>query len=86
MMVIPEFPQIALDSSQPVRAALAKILGPVIKSVGRDATQRQLLPSISDFLAVFMGGGPSGFNVNLDYDICNMSRFLLLVEIDGLAI
>jgi len=48
--VLPQFPSLAVDSAQPVRAALAQILGPVAKVLGRDATQRQLLSLISDLM------------------------------------
>jgi serine/threonine-protein phosphatase 2A regulatory subunit A len=48
--ILPQFQQVALDSAQPVRAALAGALGPVAKALGRDITQRQLLPLISDLM------------------------------------
>jgi serine/threonine-protein phosphatase 2A regulatory subunit A len=38
------------DSMQQVRAALASVIGNVAKTVGRDVTQRQLLPMISDLM------------------------------------
>jgi len=48
--ILPQFQAMALDPSQPVRAALAKVLGPVAKVLGRDITQRQLLPLIGDLM------------------------------------
>uniref|UniRef100_A0A7S1R1L9 Uncharacterized protein n=1 Tax=Alexandrium catenella TaxID=2925 RepID=A0A7S1R1L9_ALECA len=48
--ILPQFPSLALDSAQPVRAALAQILGPVAKVLGREVTQRQLLNLISDLM------------------------------------
>merc|ERR1719253_922317 len=48
--ILPQFQQLALDSAQPVRAALAQVLGPVAKALGRDVTQRQLLPLIQDLM------------------------------------
>merc|ERR550532_338925 len=48
--VLPQFQTLGLDSAQPVRAALAQVLGPVAKSLGRDVTQRQLLSLISDLM------------------------------------
>jgi len=48
--ILPQFQALGLDSAQPVRAALANVLGPVAKALGRDITQRQLLPLISDLM------------------------------------
>jgi len=48
--ILPMFQTLGLDSAQPVRAALAQVLGPVAKALGRDVTQRQLLPLISDLM------------------------------------
>jgi serine/threonine-protein phosphatase 2A regulatory subunit A len=48
--ILPQFQVMAVDSSQPVRAALAQVLGPVTKVLGRELTQRQLLPLISDLM------------------------------------
>merc|ERR1712217_693392 len=48
--ILPQFQTLGLDSAQPVRAALALVLGPVAKSMGRDVTQRQLLSLISDLM------------------------------------
>jgi serine/threonine-protein phosphatase 2A regulatory subunit A len=48
--ILPQFQSLGLDSAQPVRAALAQVLGPVAKALGRDVTQRQLLPLISDLM------------------------------------
>jgi serine/threonine-protein phosphatase 2A regulatory subunit A len=48
--ILPQFQTLGLDSAQPVRAALANVLGPVAKALGRDVTQRQLLPLISDLM------------------------------------
>mmetsp|Transcript_36560 Transcript_36560/g.103074 ORF Transcript_36560/g.103074 Transcript_36560/m.103074 type:complete len:590 (+) Transcript_36560:106-1875(+) len=48
--VLPQFQTLGLDSAQPVRAALAQVLGPVAKALGRDVTQRQLLNLISDLM------------------------------------
>lgn len=49
--ILPQFSShTALDPAQPVRAALAKVLGPVAKIVGRDVTQRNLLSMISDLM------------------------------------
>merc|ERR1719157_95834 len=48
--ILPQFQSLGLDSAQPVRAALAQVLGPVAKALGRDVTQRQLLSLISDLM------------------------------------
>jgi serine/threonine-protein phosphatase 2A regulatory subunit A len=48
--ILPQFQSLGLDSAQPVRAALAQVLGPVAKVLGRDVTQRQLLSLISDLM------------------------------------
>lgn len=48
--IVPQLAQLGLDSSQPVRAALAMVLGPVAKFLGRDVTQRHLLNLISDLM------------------------------------
>lgn len=48
--ILPQFQQLGLDSAQSVRAALAQVLGPVAKALGRDVTQRQLLSLISDLM------------------------------------
>lgn len=48
--ILPQFQSLGLDSAQPVRAALAQVLGPVAKTLGRDITQRQLLSLISDLM------------------------------------
>jgi serine/threonine-protein phosphatase 2A regulatory subunit A len=48
--IVPQFQSLGLDSSQLVRAALAQVLGPVAKALGRDVTQRQLLSLISDLM------------------------------------
>lgn len=48
--ILPVLHTLAVDPAQPVRAALAMILGPVAKQVGRDVTQRQLLTVISDLM------------------------------------
>jgi serine/threonine-protein phosphatase 2A regulatory subunit A len=48
--ILPQFQSLGLDSAQPVRAALAQVLGPVTKTLGRDITQRQLLSLISDLM------------------------------------
>mmetsp|Transcript_48028 Transcript_48028/g.114139 ORF Transcript_48028/g.114139 Transcript_48028/m.114139 type:complete len:594 (+) Transcript_48028:99-1880(+) len=48
--VLPLFSNLAVDSAQPVRAALAQVLGPMAKALGRDVTQRQLLPQIADLM------------------------------------
>jgi serine/threonine-protein phosphatase 2A regulatory subunit A len=48
--ILPQFQSLGLDAGQPVRAALAQVLGPVAKVVGRDITQRQLLSLISDLM------------------------------------
>jgi len=48
--ILPQFSSLAIDPSQPVRAALAQILGPVAKTLGRDVTQRQLLSLISELM------------------------------------
>jgi|Transcript_4189 serine/threonine-protein phosphatase 2A regulatory subunit A len=48
--ILPQFTSLGLDSAQPVRAALAQVLGPVAKILGRDVTQRQLLSLISDLM------------------------------------
>jgi serine/threonine-protein phosphatase 2A regulatory subunit A len=48
--ILPMFQTLGLDAAQPVRAALAQVLGPVAKALGRDVTQRQLLPLIQDLM------------------------------------
>jgi len=48
--ILPQFQSLGLDSSQPVRAALAQVIGPVAKTLGRDATQRTMLSLISDLM------------------------------------
>merc|ERR1719253_391775 len=48
--ILPQFQSLGIDSAQPVRAALAQVLGPVAKALGRDVTQRQLLSLISDLM------------------------------------
>jgi len=48
--IVPQFQQLGLDQAQPVRAALAQVMGPVAKKMGRDFTQRHLLPLISDLM------------------------------------
>jgi serine/threonine-protein phosphatase 2A regulatory subunit A len=48
--ILPQFQSLGLDSAQPVRAALAQVLGPIAKTLGRDITQRQLLSLISDLM------------------------------------
>lgn len=48
--ILPQFQPLGLDTAQPVRAALAQVLGPVAKVLGRDITQRQLLSLISDLM------------------------------------
>jgi serine/threonine-protein phosphatase 2A regulatory subunit A len=48
--ILRQFQSMAIDSSQPVRAALAQVMGPVAKTLGRELTQRQLLPLISDLM------------------------------------
>jgi len=48
--VLPQFQSLGIDSAQPVRAALAQVLGPVAKALGRDVTQRQLLSLIGDLM------------------------------------
>jgi len=49
-LILPQFQSLGLDSSQPVRAALAQVIGPVAKTLGRDATQRTMLSLISDLM------------------------------------
>lgn len=48
--VLPLFPSLGLDSAQPVRAALAQVVGPVAKTLGRDVTQRHLLSLVADLM------------------------------------
>jgi len=48
--ILPCFHSLGLDSAQPVRAALAQVLGPIAKALGKDITQRQLLSLISDLM------------------------------------
>lgn len=48
--ILPQFQSLALDPAQPVRAALAQVLGPVAKVLGRDLTQQQLNPLIADLM------------------------------------
>jgi serine/threonine-protein phosphatase 2A regulatory subunit A len=38
------------DSAQPVRAALAQVMGPVAEKAGKDMTSRKLLPAISELM------------------------------------
>mmetsp|Transcript_124392 Transcript_124392/g.311028 ORF Transcript_124392/g.311028 Transcript_124392/m.311028 type:complete len:590 (+) Transcript_124392:92-1861(+) len=49
-VILPQFSPLGLDTAQPVRAALAQVLGPVAKVLGRDVTQRSLLSLISDLM------------------------------------
>mmetsp|Transcript_59858 Transcript_59858/g.129731 ORF Transcript_59858/g.129731 Transcript_59858/m.129731 type:complete len:590 (-) Transcript_59858:189-1958(-) len=48
--ILPQFQALGSDSAQPVRAALAQVIGPVAKVLGRDVTHRQLLSLISDLM------------------------------------
>mmetsp|Transcript_16979 Transcript_16979/g.53349 ORF Transcript_16979/g.53349 Transcript_16979/m.53349 type:complete len:593 (+) Transcript_16979:84-1862(+) len=48
--ILPHFPSLGADPAQPVRAALAQVLGPVAKVLGRDLTQRHLLSLISELM------------------------------------
>jgi len=48
--ILPQFQQLAVDPAQPVRAALAQVIGSVAKAVGRETTQRHLLGIISDLM------------------------------------
>jgi len=48
--ILPMFQALGLDPAQPVRAALATVVGPVAKSLGREQTQKLLLPLISDLM------------------------------------
>lgn len=48
--ILPQFQQLAVDPAQPVRAALAQVIGSVAKAVGREITQRHLLGIISDLM------------------------------------
>merc|ERR1719217_2014140 len=48
--IVPYLTTMGIDAAQPVRAALAQVLGPMAKSLGRDVTQRTLLPLISDLM------------------------------------
>merc|ERR1740121_232051 len=48
--IVPQFQTVGIDPAQPVRAALAQVLGPVAKVLGRDVTQRQLLNLIQDLM------------------------------------
>jgi len=48
--ILPQFQALGLDSAQPVRAALAQVLGPVAKTVGHDVTQQKLLSLISELM------------------------------------
>eukprot|EP00811_Abedinium_folium_P033690 NODE_6634_length_1653_cov_13.439056.p1 GENE.NODE_6634_length_1653_cov_13.439056~~NODE_6634_length_1653_cov_13.439056.p1 ORF type:complete len:457 (-),score=108.63 NODE_6634_length_1653_cov_13.439056:281-1516(-) len=47
---LPLFPGLADDAAQSVRAALAEIIGPVARTVGRDVTHRVLLSIIRDLM------------------------------------
>jgi serine/threonine-protein phosphatase 2A regulatory subunit A len=49
-LVNPLLPQLQVDTSQQVRAALAKVLGPLCKALGREKTQKFLMPVISDLM------------------------------------
>merc|ERR1740121_1066609 len=48
--IVPQLQTVGIDPAQTVRAALAQILGPLAKVLGRDVTQRQLLNLISDLM------------------------------------
>jgi len=48
--VVRALEKLSNDAAQPVRAALADVLGPVSKAVGREVTQKTLLPLISDLM------------------------------------
>eukprot|EP00440_Ansanella_granifera_P046811 gb/GFBE01050690.1/.p1 GENE.gb/GFBE01050690.1/~~gb/GFBE01050690.1/.p1 ORF type:complete len:593 (+),score=177.73 gb/GFBE01050690.1/:1-1779(+) len=48
--ILPQFQSLGLDSAQSVRAALAQVLGPVAKALGKDVTQRTLLSLISELM------------------------------------
>eukprot|EP00933_Yihiella_yeosuensis_P025042 TRINITY_DN19417_c0_g1_i1.p1 TRINITY_DN19417_c0_g1~~TRINITY_DN19417_c0_g1_i1.p1 ORF type:complete len:596 (-),score=110.56 TRINITY_DN19417_c0_g1_i1:125-1912(-) len=48
--IVPQITQLGNDPAAPVRAALAQILGPMAKALGRDVTQRQLLSVISELM------------------------------------
>eukprot|EP00930_Biecheleria_cincta_P020909 TRINITY_DN1560_c0_g1_i1.p1 TRINITY_DN1560_c0_g1~~TRINITY_DN1560_c0_g1_i1.p1 ORF type:complete len:593 (+),score=108.30 TRINITY_DN1560_c0_g1_i1:70-1848(+) len=48
--ILPQFQALGMDSAQSVKAALAQVLGPIAKALGRDVTQRQLLTLISDLM------------------------------------
>jgi len=48
--IIPLFQNLGVDPADPVRAALATVLGPIAERLGREVTQRNLLPQISDLM------------------------------------
>eukprot|EP00397_Hematodinium_sp_SG-2012_P010481 GEMP01010596.1.p1 GENE.GEMP01010596.1~~GEMP01010596.1.p1 ORF type:complete len:315 (+),score=54.99 GEMP01010596.1:210-1154(+) len=48
--IVPQFQSLGLDGSQIVRSALADIIGPVSKALGRDLTQKLLLNTISELM------------------------------------
>merc|ERR1719399_1360626 len=48
--IVPQFQTLALDGAQPVRAALAQVIGRVAKELGRDTTQKVLLPIVTDLM------------------------------------
>lgn len=48
--ILPQFQVLRNDLAQSVRAAVAQVLGPVAKALGRDVTQRQLLEIISELM------------------------------------
>mmetsp|Transcript_47637 Transcript_47637/g.136016 ORF Transcript_47637/g.136016 Transcript_47637/m.136016 type:complete len:588 (-) Transcript_47637:73-1836(-) len=48
--ILPLLPSLGLDTAAPVRAALAQVLGPMARMLGREITQRSLLSLISDLM------------------------------------
>jgi serine/threonine-protein phosphatase 2A regulatory subunit A len=49
-IIVPELQKLATDPAQPVRAALAYILGPVAETLGRDLTTKHLMLMITDLM------------------------------------
>merc|ERR1719357_1466915 len=48
--ILPHFSSIGTDTAQPVRAALAQIMGPVAKYLEKDGTLRWLLNTITELM------------------------------------
>jgi len=48
--ILPQFQALGVDSASSVRAALAQVLGPVAKALGKEITQRQLISLITELM------------------------------------